>query len=288
MKWLQVSLVLDDELAESVSDLLHRYCKGGVVLEASKSDGLIEIRGYLPISEDTQQQRRKIEEGLYYLGRIKPLPEASFEEVENRDWTDAWKQHYRPIMVGRRLLVLPAWMKSDNPDRIPLLLDPGMAFGTGTHPTTQLSLEAIESHLRPGFSVLDLGTGSGILAIAAAKLGAKQVLGLDTDSTAIAAAQENILRNEVDSQIETRLGSLESCPAEINFDLIVANILTKILLELLEDGLAERVHPGSKLILSGILDHQVDSVISAYQSHGLELIQELAQDDWRALVFTRK
>jgi ribosomal protein L11 methyltransferase len=288
LKWLQVSLVLDGELAEPVSELLHRYCKAGVTIEASKKQGQVEVRGYLPISPDTQEKQRRIEEGLWYLGRIKPLPPPTFEEVEDQDWAEAWKRHYRPILVGRSLLVLPAWMDNKHPDRIALVLDPGMAFGTGTHPTTQLSLEAIESHLEPGTSVLDLGTGSGILAIAAAKLGARQVLGLDTDVVAITAARENINLNEMGDVVEIVPGSLDAFPPDTTFDLIVVNILTKILLELLEDGLADRVPNGGKLILSGILDHQAATVIEAYQKHGLQLIQELTMDDWRALVFSKK
>ena len=287
MKWLQVSLVLDGELAEPVSDLLHRYCKGGVILEAASEADLLHLRGYLPIDKQTQDQRRKIEEGLWHLGRIQSIPDPSFEVVEDQDWAEAWKVHYRPIQVGQRLLVLPAWMNNPQPERIALRLDPGMAFGTGTHPTTRLSLEAIERHLQSGSTVLDMGTGSGILAIAAAKLGAARVLGLDTDPLAVEAATANSVHNQMDSIITIKQGSLEACHPETTFDLTVANILTKILLDLLDVGLANLVSDQGMLILSGILDHQAASVVDGCQSQGLALVEELALDDWRALVFSR-
>jgi ribosomal protein L11 methyltransferase len=288
LKWLQVSITLDGELAEPVSELLHRYCKGGVILEASQKDGLLELRGYLSITPDSQSTRRKIEEGLWYLGRIQPLPEPIFEVVQEQNWAEAWKQHYRPVLIGQRLLVLPAWLENPHPDRIPILLDPGMAFGTGTHPTTKLSLEALEKHVRPGSRVLDLGTGSGILAIAAAKLGADAVLGLDIDPVAVESAKANLLRNDVGDVVSVDVGSIRDCPARASFDLIVANILTPILLQLLEQGLDDLVPSGGKLILSGILDHQAEDVKRAYQSHELKVIQELACQDWRALIFNRK
>ena len=288
MKWLQVSLTLEGELAEPVSERLHRHCKGGVILEASKNEGYVEIRGYLSISGDVQSTRRKIEEGLFYLGRIRPLPEPVFEIVEEQNWAEAWKQHYRPVVVGQRLLVLPAWLDNPHPDRIPLLLDPGMAFGTGTHPTTKLSLEALEEHIQPGTQVLDLGTGSGILAIAAAKLGAQHVLGVDIDPVAIESARQNLRNNKVDETVRLLHGSLQDCPPNARYDLILANILIPILMQLLKQGLAERVEKGGKLILSGILDHQAQDVTGAYQAHGLALVHELAWQDWRAFVFKRK
>jgi ribosomal protein L11 methyltransferase len=163
-----------------------------------------------------------------------------------------------------------------------------MAFGTGTHPTTRLSLEAIEQQLQPGSQVLDLGTGSGILAIAAAKLGAKRVYGVDIDPVAIQSARENLVRNHVDHLVHLDQGSLQDCPPDVHFDLIVANILTPILLQLLEQGLADRVPQGGKLILAGILDHQAEGVKDAYQAQGLKTWQEMAWQDWRALIFSRK
>lgn len=288
MRWLQVSLTLDGELVEPVSELLHRYCKGGVILEASPRGNKVEIRGYLSIASQSQSVRRKIEEGLWYLSRIRPLPEPVFELIEEQNWAEAWKQHYQPILIGQRLLVLPAWLENTHPDRIPLLLDPGMAFGTGTHPTTRLSLEALEQHLQPGCHVLDLGTGSGILAIAAVKLGASRVLGVDIDPVAIESAQNNLLRNKVESQVDLEKGSLQDCPPNTKFDLVVANILTPILLQLLDQGLSERVLKGGLIILSGILDHQIDDVKHAYQAQGLVVEQENALQDWRALVLHKK
>ncbi|MEK7785592.1 MAG: 50S ribosomal protein L11 methyltransferase, partial [Chloroflexota bacterium] len=144
------------------------------------------MRAYLPADDVTalETARQKIEEGLFYLNMIRPIPAPSYTPVSDANWAELWKANYKPIRIGNRLVVIPSWLadrQSTEPPNIPILMDPGMAFGTGTHPTTQLCLALIEAHLKPDDTVLDLGCGSGILAIAAAKLGAKSVLAVDID-----------------------------------------------------------------------------------------------------------
>src|SRR5215475_14002633 len=176
MNWLEVSLTVNGELAEAVADVLARFAFSGVMMEqgvkytdeedAGTPTGPITVRAYLEMNDQIEQTRQKLEESLYYLGMIQPLPAASYKQIADQNWMEAWKQHYKPILIGKRLLILPAWMESPSPERIAIKIDPGMAFGTGTHPTTQLCLELIEKCFEDAqSSVIDVGCGSGILPI---------------------------------------------------------------------------------------------------------------------------
>src|SRR5512146_2322653 len=182
MNWLEVSLTVNGELAEAVADVLARFAPNGVMTEqgvkfVSDEDegtatGPITVRAYLPFDELLEERRQKLEESLFYLSRIEPLPAPIFRPIADQNWMEAWKEHYHPIPIGRRLLILPAWLESPEPGRVAIRIDPGMAFGTGTHPTTQLCLELMQplfEKREPGaeMRVIDVGCGSGILSIAA-------------------------------------------------------------------------------------------------------------------------
>ena len=143
-KWLQVSLTVDGELAEAVSEVLARFAPNGVAIEttgvtANPDDseghavGPLRVSAYLPVDGELEESRRRLEESLWYLGRIRPLPVPEFTLIEETDWSAAWKEHYRPIPIGAKLIIVPAWLESPSPDRVPIRIDPGMAFGTGTH-----------------------------------------------------------------------------------------------------------------------------------------------------------
>lgn len=297
MSWLQVSLTVDGELAEAVAEVLARHAPGGVVIEStaveSRPDesghpvGPLRVCAYLPIDDELPLRRRKIEEGLYYLGRIRPLPEPEFTPLQQTDWTQAWKQHYRPIAVGRRLLIQPAWMDVSTAERIPILIDPGMAFGTGTHPTTQLCLELLEDFTPSQDDVIDIGCGSGILSIAAIKLGARHAFGVDTDEDAVRAAEENATRNAVGEQTTFAVGSVADVLQGIfprqQAPLVVANILAHILIRLLDEGMASLIAPAGKLLLSGILEDQLADMQAALQRHTLRICAQRQMEDWIAL-----
>ena len=162
MNWLEVSLTVNGELAEAVADVLARFAYSGVMMEqgvkytdeedAGTPSGPITVRAYLEINDQIEETRQKLEESLYYLGMIQPLPAASYKQIADQNWMEAWKQHYKPILIGERLVIVPAWMDSPDPNRIPIKIDPGMAFGTGTHPTTQLCLELMEKFFDDGSS----------------------------------------------------------------------------------------------------------------------------------------
>ncbi|HQN43875.1 MAG TPA: 50S ribosomal protein L11 methyltransferase [Anaerolineaceae bacterium] len=301
-RWLEISLVVNDELAEAVADVLGRFVSQGVVMERSVEFndaedegtpyGPVRVSGYLPVDEQLEDVRQQLEQALWYLGRIQPLPEPSYRTIEDQDWMAAWKQHYRPIPVGQKLMILPAWLSLDTEDRIAVRIDPSMAFGTGTHPTTQLCMALLENRVGKNEPVIDVGCGSGILSIAAAKLGAVRALAVDIDPLSVKATLENAQANGVSEQIEAGLGSVaEILQKNFSLDrapLVLANILAPVIVRLLDAGLAQLVLPGGILILSGIMVDQADSVIEAAARHQLTLIEQQTMGDWIALVMQAK
>ncbi len=208
-----------------------------------------------------------LEHDLWYLGRIRPLPTPEYTWIEDSDWAEAWKAHFKALLVGRRLRVQPAWLPLPDDDRITLLIDPGMAFGTGTHPTTQLCLELLEDYVRPGDWLADLGCGSGILSIASARLGAARCLAYDTDLQAVEICQENAAVNSVQDQVAARVGSLPELLSDAEGlqapQVILANIYLSVLCDMLDHGLEPLGGPGSYLVLSGILDEQEPELLAA-------------------------
>ncbi len=297
--WIEVSLEVDGEGAETVADALRRYVHQGVVIEQTYPGEVwpeeitpaakLSVRAYFPDDHEAAETKRQIQESLYYLGKLYPLPEPSFRTVKEEDWADAWKQHYHPIRVGKRLLIKPAWIDVETgPDDITIEMDPGMAFGTGTHPTTQLCLMACEWFAKPGMCMVDLGTGSGILSIAAAKLGCYKVLGRDIDETAVRVAQENIKRNGVDDRVTIQHGSLAGLvTSNRHFDLAMANITARVILPMTEEGLQYVVWPGGRFIFSGIIDDQADEVITALEAINLTLEGQRQMGDWVMLITRR-
>jgi ribosomal protein L11 methyltransferase len=314
--WLEVSLVVDGELAEAVAEVLARFAVGGVVIESTgvtagpddsegRAVGPLRVAGYLPVDEVSnvgsdgppvlglEERRERLMEALWFLGRIRPLPEASFRVVEEADWAEAWKVHFRPIAIGKGLEIVPAWLENPEAGRIAIRIDPGMAFGTGTHPTTQLCLEFIEDYFQSTGSmenmieVIDVGCGSGILAIAALKLGARGALGVDLDAEAVRASRENGRLNEVEGRLELGLGSVREVRGGSfslqKAGLVLANILAPVLVKLLEEGLGEVVLPGGWLVLSGILEEQCYTVEEAIEKAGLRLVGRKQVGDWVAL-----
>lgn len=313
--WLEVSLTVSGELAEAVAEVLARFTPNGVTTEqavdfVNDEDegtpvGPITVRAYLPADGNIGETRRKLEEALFYLGMIQPIPQPVFTPVADQNWMETWKANYHPIPVGRRLIIVPAWLESPDESRIPIKIDPGMAFGTGTHPTTQLCLELIDEiidnqtltdDLQP-LNVIDVGCGSGILSIAALKLGASFALGVDIDEAAIRASRENARANGVpDEKFALMVGSVPEVLAG-SYDalsrdsqrvrsapLVLSNILAPVIIRLFEAGLADLVAPNGVLVLSGILQEQSGSVLAAARAKGLELVTSKQMGDWMALL----
>jgi ribosomal protein L11 methyltransferase len=301
-RWLEVSLTVDEELAEAVAEVLSRFTtQGGVAMEQAvtydvyevegQPVGPIRVFGYLVVDAHLEEVRQRLEEALWHLGQIQPLPSPTYRWVEDQDWMEAWKQHYHPLPIGERLLVAPPWAEFDPQGRVVVRIDPSMAFGTGTHPSTQLSLELLEHYLQPGQEVIDVGCGSGILAIAAIKLRATRALAVDIDQAAVRATEENAHLNDVASQIEVGLGSVREI-LQGRFSLrrtpiVLANILAPVIKALFEDGLADLVIPGGVLILSGLLQEQATEIEHVAKTKKLTPLEQRTSGDWVALALRK-
>lgn len=299
MSWIQVTVTVDGEAAEAVAEALRPFAYGGVSLEQKAADlspgaarpqleEEITVSIYYPAAEDSPARRRRLEEILWHLSQLYPIPAPAFRTVVEEDWANAWKQHYSPLRIGDRLLICPAWENVEpRPDDVVIKMDPGMAFGTGLHPTTRMCLEIVEGLARPGINLLDMGTGSGILAIAAALLGARSVLALDIDEVAVESARNNCDINGVSELVTVRRGSLSDLRPFQQWDLILANILAPVILAMLASGAAKHLRPGGAIVLSGIIEDQALEVEEALTCAGLFLVDRLQIKDWVALVAVR-
>ncbi len=298
--WLEISFYVNAELAEALAELLSRFLEGGVVIEnngaeinSEKLGGKLRVFGYLPVDSQMEERKKKIAEASRYLGQIEKVPEPSYTFIEDANWMEAWKQHYHPIEVGKKILILPAWIDppSDG-DRIVIQIDPGMAFGTGAHPTTQLCLEWLERLIKPGSSVIDVGCGSGILSIAAAKLGADRVLALDVDEKAVELAKESAVLNHVGNRIDIVRGSvkeiLDGIYSITHAPIVVANILSRTLIKLLTQGLGNLISRDGRLMLSGILEENEEDILDVLDELNLQVEQRIAMQDWVALVVKKQ
>lgn len=297
MKWIEIKLSVDGESAEAIAELLQRYGHQGVSIE---QDGImpeawdednvppaerLTVRAYIRADETADDAKRQLETALGHMSMMYPMPQPEYMLVDEQDWAEAWKTHYKPIRLGKRTVIRPLWTDVElQSDDIEIALDPGMAFGTGTHPTTQLCLLALEDVVKPRVSALDLGCGSGILSIAAAKLGAASVLGLDIDPVAAKVTLENAEQNGVADQVTAQQGSLESVLTSARrFDLVMVNILARIIIPMCGQGLGQVVRPGGLAVFSGLIDEQQDEVEAALRSTGLEPHNHRRMGDWVAI-----
>jgi len=300
LNWVEVSVVVDAETAEAVNALFEQHGDGGAVVEeVPLQPGLVDerelrdapapegglavrrvIKAFLPAGDEARLEA--LRQALWHLSQLRPLPEPEIRELGPADWAEAWKSGYQVLTVGPRMRIVPSWIPYEPaPGEVTITLDPGMAFGTGLHPTTQLCLQALEDLIVPGMRVLDVGTGSGILAIAAAKLGAAEVLGLDIDMIAVRTARENMQLNGVDSVVRVERGSVDTADHGA-YDLVLANILAEINARLAPD-LARHTAPQGWLVASGILDTREPVVTQAFAAAGLEVARCWQQEDWLAL-----
>jgi len=298
--WLEVSVICNGELAEAVAEVMARFAENGVVIESItefdqnayeqvETDN-VRVLCYLAKDENVEQKSLQLQESLWHLSQISPIAAPQLQTIQDEDWMASWKKNYQPVKVGRNWLILPAWIEADPQETRQIIrIDPAMAFGTGTHPSTQLCLMAIEDYLEAGKDVIDIGCGSGILAIAALKLGSSYALAVDTDDLAVEATKKNAIINEIHANLDSHRGSLDDILhgdyAIQQASLVLANILAPVLIQLLKEGLAQTIAPGGKLVMAGILDTQAESVIQASKTAGSNLIKQYQQDDWVALVF---
>jgi len=318
LDWLEFTLLVPAADVEAAAEVLRRHCPGGVsieepILPADGEDSYAldpgrpaAVRAYLPRHGDLPQRRRALWRELGALG-LAPALRTRWRREE--EWAEAWKRFFGIERVGRRLVVCPTWIDyAPRAEEVVIRLDPGMAFGTGQHPTTRLCLEALESRLRPGQEVpgraptqtrvagprlgaprwvLDVGTGSGILAIAAALLGATRVIALDIDPVAVGVARENVALNGVEGRVQVVEGSLGAAGPlpgadAPRFDVVLANVSSVGISEM-APALARALAPGGTLIASGIGDASVGVCRGALEKAGLSVLDQAHRDGWCAL-----
>jgi ribosomal protein L11 methyltransferase len=292
-QWLELAIETNSELAEAISEAIYPYVEGGVAAEQLNTDtgavdrwedevatGPVIVRGYLPLDDTLEERRQKLEYALRCLNLVQPVALPTYKRIAQSDWAEAWKVAFKPLRIGQHILVRPSWIEVEpQPNDVVIALDPGLAFGTGLHPTTQLCAIAIEERIKPGMRVLDVGSGSALLSILAAKFGATEVLGVDIDAEAVRVSAENVSKNGVQDAVQVRAGSFEQ--GEGVYDVVLANILAGVIIKMLGSGLAML---GRLYIFSGILDTQADEVCKAIAQSGLRLIERKQIADWVCLV----
>ncbi len=317
---LEIIVECDSEAAEAVSELFNRYNGGGYLADNESGEttcggAVVEITGlddfgrpvegkykvvvktYIKPGESGERIRKRIEEGLWHLRQIYPIPEPRFRTMREQDWAHAWKKQYKPLRIGKHIVLKPTWEEYDaKSDDIVIELDPGMAFGTGLHPSTRLSVIALEQIVTPGDTVLDVGVGSGVLSIVAAEMGATCITATDIDPVAVDVAVQNLRLNGYsvsasDSVINVVQGSVPENQAG-EYDIVVANILAEILVKLLDSDygnvpLAEPLKVGGRIIMAGIINERASMVIEAADRHELSLIEKRQEGDWVALIFEK-
>ncbi len=303
--WLELAVEADIEAVEAVSEILGRVSSGGTTVEPAfdlVDDGLgarvdparpAIVRGYVPARDASAAEVAAVAtaEALGHLQAfgLRSIGDLRTRIVHEEDWAEAWKAHFPVLRVGRRLVIRPTWRRHRRlPDDVVLALDPGMAFGTGLHPTTRLCLAALESIADDGrvdgARVLDVGCGSGIRAIAAVKLGASDALGVDTDPIAIESTLANARRNRLTRRVHARAGSLPS--GERAYDVVLANLIAGVLVPLAR-ALRDELSPGGTLVASGIFIDREAEVCTAFKAAGLHVGDRAAEGDWVALVASR-
>ncbi|HEV8696336.1 MAG TPA: 50S ribosomal protein L11 methyltransferase [Candidatus Limnocylindrales bacterium] len=299
--WLELAVEADLEAVEAVSEIIGRVASGGTTVEPAfelVDDGLgarvdpsrpATVRGYVP-ARDASAAEAAAADVAGALGHLKafglrPIGELRTRVVHEADWAEAWKAYFPVLRVGRRLVIRPTWRRHRRaPGDVVLALDPGMAFGTGLHPTTRLCLAGLEPMAEDGrlegARVLDVGCGSGILAIAALKLGAASAVGVDTDPIAVEATLANARRNGLARQLRARVGSLPT--GEAHVDIVLANLIAGLLVPL-APLLRDEVRPGGTILASGIFVDREAEVREAFEAVGLTISTRTAEGDWVAL-----
>jgi ribosomal protein L11 methyltransferase len=307
MKWSEISIHTSQEAVEAVSNILHEAGASGVVIEDPEmlmrdwdvtygevyqlspqdfpEDGVI-IKAYFPINSylgETIEEIKLAVNNLVLFDIPIGLGQITLSEVHEEEWATAWKKYYKPVHISNRITITPTWEEYEpqSKDEMVIELDPGMAFGTGTHPTTVLCIRALEDYVSRGMHVIDVGCGSGVLSIAAAKLGAESILALDLDELAVKTTSINSKLNNVSGKIKFKQNNLLE-GIETQADLIVSNILAEIIVRFVDDAYA-LLKPGGTFITSGIIAQKEEDVKEALSQAGFEIIETRHLEDWTAI-----
>ncbi|WP_050615823.1 50S ribosomal protein L11 methyltransferase [Bacillus testis] len=312
MKWSEIAIHTTNEAVEPISNILHEAGASGVVIEdredlfKEREDQFGEIyqlnpddypeegvvmKAYLPVTSFLGETVEGIKEAINNLIIYEidlGLNDVSISEVHEEEWATAWKKYYHPVKISERFTIVPTWEEYEpvSSDELIIELDPGMAFGTGTHPTTVMCIQALESIVKEGDKVVDVGTGSGVLSIAAAMLGAAHVEALDLDEVAVRSAKLNIKLNKVQNVVDVSQNNLLDGVNGVQ-DVVVANILAEVIMRFTDD-VAEALKPGGYFISSGIIQPKKNDVKEALQSSGFEIVETIEMEDWVAFIAQKK
>lgn len=308
MKWSEISIHTSQEAVEAVSNILHEAGASGVVIEDPEmlmrdwdltygeiyqlrpedfpEDGVI-CKAYFPINSylgETIEEIKQAVNNLVLFDIPIGLGHISLAEVHEEEWATAWKKYYKPVNISNRITITPTWeeYESKSKDEMVIELDPGMAFGTGTHPTTVLCIRALEDYVQQGMHAIDVGCGSGVLSIAAAKLGAESILALDLDDLAVKTTSINSKLNKVSGKIKAKQNNLLEGIND-QADLIVSNILAEIIVRFVDDAYA-LLKSGGTFITSGIIAQKEEDVKTALIQAGFEIVETRQLEDWTAIV----
>jgi ribosomal protein L11 methyltransferase len=277
-RWLEFAVEVPREAEEAAADTLRRFAPRGVAIEPTGES--VVVKAWLPDGADIARQRRAVRRALASLPAT-----VRTHWLREEDWAEAWKAYFPVLRISPRLVICPAWRsyRARRGETV-IRLDPGMAFGTGQHPTTAMCLRALEETVRPGADVLDLGAGSGVLALAAARLGAASVLALDNDPQAVQAARQNMRLNGLEAVVRVEEGTLEGALGP--FDVVVANINAPVIVEL-AGAMAATLRPGGTLIAGGFSEARSEEVAAGLSAAGLTVERTLSDGEWRTLVGVR-
>lgn len=293
MRYIEAQIIATEEAAEILTVELQPFAEDQSVIQEQMGDPAdlnprallpnIAIKFWFEETMDSPTFRTAINQIAERYG----CQPATFNLLDSTDWTTEWRKNYKPILAGNRFIIVPPWEDNPEPDRTPILIDPGIAFGTGQHETTRLCIQQLEKHVEPGQRILDLGAGSAILSMAAVHLGADYVAAVETDADAVRSAAENLTLNQIESKIELMQGSLAKVKGE-KWDLVVANILAVILIQLIqEEGLLQTVKPGGRIIFSGIIDQQQTEFLNVIDQTAFEVEEITAEGEWIAVTVRR-
>ena len=296
MKWIELTVDVPPEYAEPMSEIFHRYGHGGVAIEQeagyNPDEGesppvpdFVTVKTYLPVDNTMERRRNQIDIGVRLVAHLATISPLKEKYVEEEDWQNAWKEHFHPLRIGRHLVICPTWRTVETSESDILIhLDPGMAFGTGHHPTTRTCMEILERDTKPGDRILDVGCGSGILSVVAVKVGAASALGLEIDPVAARAGEENVRINGIEDKVQIVQGTLPSPLAEArSFDIVAANISAKVVTDLAQH-LIDSVAIGGKLIAGGIIEPHVEDVTKALNAVGASIDETFIDGDWVTLL----